>query len=409
MTDAQKLYLHIGLHKTGTTYLQSVCRVNRQALREQGLEFPAGPGEPSQSLAVWDLQGRRPRGTVDDRIPGMWSALVRHVESSPLPTVLISEERLSVCSARQAKKVVDAFSGRDIEVIVTARDIGRVAVSAWQEGIKNESAHRWAEFIEAITDPVLATRNPARSFWLRQDLVKICAVWENVLSAERLHIVTVPGAGEAPPSLLLERYASVVGFDAAALTAQPRSVNEAVGVASNEVLRRLNQRIAGRLNQRQYDHLMRRTLVPPMAQTAKGSRPELPAEDLPWASAHARETIAELRAREYPVAGDLEDLMPRLAADARRPDDARPDEVLESALDAIASLAESYAKQLTSPASNRRQVAPKTRQPASGVRAAVFRLQQKASRLADRNALAHKALMLGMRLRRGSSRATRPS
>ena len=53
-----------------------------------------------------------------------------------------------------------------------------------------------------------------------------------------------------------------MGFDRATLTEQPVLSNEAVGAAPTEVLRRMNERIAGRLNQRQYDHLVRHTLVP---------------------------------------------------------------------------------------------------------------------------------------------------
>ena len=39
-------YLHIGLHKTGTTYLQNLWRANREGMRAQHIEFPGGPGEP---------------------------------------------------------------------------------------------------------------------------------------------------------------------------------------------------------------------------------------------------------------------------------------------------------------------------------------------------------------------------
>ena len=156
MAAHPSVYVHIGLHKTGTTYLQNICRANRARLRTQGIDFPGGVGEPSQVLAVWDLQGRRPRGSDDHRIAGMWDALVHRVNNSPLPKVLISEERFSLCSARQSHKVMDAF-GDGVEIIVTARDIGRVLVSAWQEEVKNESRLTWREYADAIIDPALAT------------------------------------------------------------------------------------------------------------------------------------------------------------------------------------------------------------------------------------------------------------
>ena len=38
----KKVYLHIGLHKTGTTYLQNVFRANRKQLDGEDVYFP-GP------------------------------------------------------------------------------------------------------------------------------------------------------------------------------------------------------------------------------------------------------------------------------------------------------------------------------------------------------------------------------
>ncbi len=67
------VYLHIGLHKTGTTYLQNLLKANREGLRAQQIYYPGGPGEPQQAFAVWDLQGRRPRGVHDTRIGGSWT------------------------------------------------------------------------------------------------------------------------------------------------------------------------------------------------------------------------------------------------------------------------------------------------------------------------------------------------
>ena len=61
------VYFHIGLHKTGTTYVQNVLRANRQNLRDQRVLYPGGEGFPVQVFAVWDLLGRRPKGSSDAR------------------------------------------------------------------------------------------------------------------------------------------------------------------------------------------------------------------------------------------------------------------------------------------------------------------------------------------------------
>ena len=397
-TGKKTVFLHIGLHKTGTTYLQNLFRANRELLRAQAVEFPGGAGQPSQMLAVWDMQGRRPRGAGDARVAGQWNALLRSVDATLLPTILISEERLSVSSGRQARKAIEAFGDHEVHVIVTARDIGRIAVSAWQEAVKNESRYTWREFAAAIEDPESATKNPARSFWIRQDLAKICLTWESVVGADRVHVVTVPPPG-SPADLLLERYAAVVGFDPAKLTEAAAWSNETVGTAPTEVLRRMNERIAGRLNQREYDKVVKHTLVPLMVRDTRPDRFGLPSEDMPWATDVARTTIETLKERGYDVAGDLDDLLPVIRDGVRRPDDASSDEVLDSSLDALALLAESYAKAWWARRKPDVGVARPGEGMASKARAVLFSWQRKVGGLADRNPAAHRALRWAMAVR----------
>jgi hypothetical protein len=405
---AADVYLHIGLHKTGTTYLQNVLRANREGLRAQGVEFTGGPGEPVQAFAVWDLQGRRPRGVADKRIAGSWDALVDAVNTCGLPTALISEERLSLASLKQARKAVTSFPDSQVHVVVTGRDLGRVVVSAWQEEIKNDQTWTWQEFVDAVKDEAQIATSPARGFWLRQDLAKICETWEASVPAERLHVVTVPPSG-ASPELLLERFASVVGFDASRLTEEPVWNNETVGVAATEVLRRVNERFGGRLNQRAYDRVIKFTVVQMLAKRTETVRFGLPEEELGWILARAEEFIAFLRDRGYPVTGDLDELRPRLRSGSRRPDDATESELLEASLDALALLAERYATtwwlrrsaSLDAPYS-------RTGDLASKARGAVFRGQRSAATLADRSPAAAKALALVLRARdRARSRASR--
>jgi hypothetical protein len=403
------LYLHIGLHKTGTTFLQNVLRANRDELRRQGLEYPGGPGVPVQALAVWDLQGRRPRGADDGRIAGSWRALVDHLGSSSLPRALVSVERLSVSTPRQARAVVDAFPDSEVHVVVTARDIARVAVSAWQEDIKNDNAWTWQEFADSITDPARAAQNPARGFWMRQDLPRVCAVWETVVPIERLHVVTVPPPG-ADPGLLLQRFCSVVGVDAASLTERPAWTNETVGVAGTEVLRQVNTRLEGRLNQRQYDRAVKRVLVHLMARRTGPERFSLPPDQMQWATAWTDATIKTLEERGYPVIGDLDELRPRVPAGVRRPDDASRDEVLDAALDALSLLVEEHANTLWSRRRPDTVRADVRAGGASWARGVVFRSQRRAAALADRNPVVARvagvALRYRYRTRAGEKRGT---
>jgi hypothetical protein len=385
------VYLHIGLHKTGTTYLQNMMRANREALRAQGVEFPGGPGEPAQDFAVLDLQGRRRRGVSDPRVSGQWRSLVEHVNASPLPTALVSEERLSLCTLKQARRAATAFQGSRVHVIVTARDLGRVAVSAWQEDIKGDTTWTWREYVDAIKDPARVATNPARGFWMRQDLVRICQTWETVVPAHRLHVVTVPQPG-SPPEKLLRRFSSVVGFDADLLVEEPRWSNETVGVAATEVIRRVNERLGGRLNRAEHDKVMKMTVVRMLARHTEPVRFTLPAEELPWITERAQQMIAALQDSGYPVVGSLDELLPRVQKDGRRPDNATDAELLEASLDALAMLAEEYARTWWKRRRSSLEGVEESKDVASRARRLIFQVQRRGADLADRNPVAARAL-----------------
>jgi hypothetical protein len=397
------LYLHIGLHKTGTTYLQNLLKANRAILRTQGIYFPGGQGETQQAFAVWDLQGRRPRGVDDTRIGGSWDALASAVHACGAATALISEEHLSVSTVKQAKRAVASFPDSDVRVVITARDLARVAVSAWQEEVKNDQTWTWEQFAASIRNPGETARSPARGFWLRQDLPRICGLWELAVPADSITIVTVPPAG-APPTVLLERFASVIGFDPSALTEQPAWSNETVGVAATEVIRRVNERLGHRLNQRQHDKVIKRIVVRCLGSRREGARFSLPEEELPWVTARAQEMQEAVRVRGYRVVGELDELCPRAQSGGRRPDDASADELAEAALDAAAVLAEEYARLWWQRKRHGIEDGVDEGDVASRARGMVFRAERRAAELADRNPAAARAVALALQLRDGARR-----
>lgn len=397
----RRVFLHIGLHKTGTTYLQGLLLANRAELAAQHVEYPGGPDGPSQLFAVWDLHGVRPQGVDDHRIAGSWQRLVDRADSSGQPTVLISDERLSISSRRQARKAVDAFEaldGTEVDVIVTVRDLARVAVSAWQEGVKKDWTWTWDEFAASVRDPARVAVNPARNFWIAHDLVKVCELWETLVPAERIHIVTVPPRGSAPTTLL-RRFASVVGVDDTRLTAAPAWDNSSVGVAGTEVIRQVNDRLGGRLNKRQHDRAISMTLAPLLGRRGEGDRFGLPDEELGWVTERAATMTDFVRSRGYDVVGDLDDLVPRSDPGARHPDDASTDELLAAALDGLALLSERYATVWWSRKQAAVEEVDEARDAGSRVRAWGYAAQSKVGRLADDNALAAAVVRRGMATR----------
>ena len=96
--------LHIGLPKTGTSYVQQSLVQNREALAATGVEVLNVPGR-AQHDAAYDLLGRRIGGTDAGAVEGAWPALVDRVARSSHPSVLLSDEVLVHARPRQVRSV----------------------------------------------------------------------------------------------------------------------------------------------------------------------------------------------------------------------------------------------------------------------------------------------------------------
>lgn len=390
------VYLHVGMHKTGTTFLQNLWNLNREDLLAQGVCYPGGRGGVAQSLAAADLQGKRPRGHADGRVAGAWDATVAAVEGSGAETALISHESLGFCNLRQARKAVSSFSG-EVRVIVTARDLGRVLVSQWQEEVKNDRVWTWREYADAAADPDRATQLPAVGFWQRADPVRVCDTWAAAVGSDRVHVVTVPLPG-APPDTLVRRLGDVVGFDPDRLPEEPVWNNEMVGAAGTEVLRRVNVELAGTLNQAQHTRAVRRTLVPMLVRGAEHRRLELPAAEFPWVETRAREIVATLRERGYDVTGDLDELVPRPASGGGdTPESLSTEEMLDTAVRALALLTERYATSWWSRKGESIEGGDEREGAAGRARAGAYRVKEGLVNLTERNAFAAKTLGWALR------------
>ncbi|MDQ4007420.1 MAG: hypothetical protein M3211_04935, partial [Actinomycetota bacterium] len=404
--DGKVVFLHIGLHKTGSSYLQSVLRANAHQLAEQGVHLPASRKGSGPNVPAWDLMGRRPRDSRDDRITGRWHALVSEVLEDPRPRSMVSMEYLSLATVRQARQAVHSFGGAEVHVIVTARDLGRVLVSAWQEAVKNDETWTWAQFASATRDPHRRGQNPGRGFWLRQDLPAVLENWRAVLPVDHVHVVTVPPPG-TPPELLLRRLGALVGFDADRLGEPARWTNEGIGVAGTEMVRRLNEHLDHDLNQRQYVHVVQQVLVRELVRRTQPARLVLPGEDLAWVREESRRMIGAVAAAGHPVVGDLGELMPEETS-GRHPDSASEAELLEASLAALAGIATRYGALWWKRGRPEQSAttAPTAVRAASSARGVLFRGKRAVAELADRHPLAGRAVGAYLGARSAARRRT---
>jgi hypothetical protein len=314
--SSQRVFLHIGLHKSGTTFLQETFKANAATLRQHGIYYPAGKSTPSVLRAVDDLHGRRQVKADSARAAGAWSALVAAARASGARTVLLSDERLSLSGMPALRAVKRSFEPDELVVVVTVRDLARTLASSWEESIRGGASWTWDEYVAAVRDPDRRGINPARGFWVRQDLAHITAAWEAVVAKEDLRLVTVPPP-HAKPGELLDRFCAAVGIDAGLLPEPPARRNPAVGFAGTEMLRRFNARFGGQLDRRAYDRAVKYAIVPKLAERPVGGA-AFDSEAADWLRRAAATQIAATRERGYPVVGDLDDLRPMIPESAEQ-------------------------------------------------------------------------------------------
>ena len=374
-TDHPIAYVHVGLPKTGTTYLQVLLASNRDKLRRAGVLYPPDRFN-AHFFAALDLLGTGFRGHHYEEAEGAWDRLAEQVRRWPGVSV-ISHEILFRASKEHARRLVESMSPAEVRVIITARDLARQLPAVWQEQLKLGQDYTWAEFVAAVLaadsspasalaahevaddldadEPMqrAATGQPdndderrrvlgrfGRRFWRGRDPAAVAARWADILPAERVHIVTVPAAG-ADQELLWARFAAVVGLTAAEFASPTREANTSLAPAEAELLRRLNPTLTERLTWADYERHVKWGLAERVLSGRNRPRMVLPAEQWPWIEQHSHRIVDQLRSGGYPVSGDLADLIPTPPADAnraRRPDQTDDAEVLDAALDALAGL-----------------------------------------------------------------------
>jgi hypothetical protein len=298
------VFLHIGLPKTGTTYLQHVLGGQRSQLRDLGILYPGSTD--NHFLAVQDVMGHRFRDHLDPRSEGAWSAIMTEIDGWT-ENILISHELLSLADDDQVAKVVQALAEHDIRVIVTARDLARQLPAVWQEDLKNGSSATLESFIDSARDE-WETGSAEIGFWRFQNVAAILQRWQRVVGGDRVALVTVPPKG-APRELLLDRFSESLGTRITEPEDESGTDNVSLGAAEAEFLRRLNEEVYNDLAWPEYRQYVKHFLV----RRALGRGPSTPIRLSPtqsqWAAETSRQVLEQISVEPSNITGDLSDLV----------------------------------------------------------------------------------------------------
>ncbi len=324
------VFIHVGLPKTGTTYLQGRLWRNRDHAMTQGLLYP-GKWIDDHFHAATHLQPERYLDWAAPEHADKWPAMIAQMRSWSGRSV-VSHELFANAGPAHIRRLVDDLSFADVHVILTVRDLGRQVPSVWQENVKNQRRATLDEFVESI-----GRAGGDEPFWEFQDHVRIAADWAAEVGPERVHIVTVPAKGASVPGDgLWERFLAVLSVDPASLPAKAASDNSSLSAAQTEFLRNLNTRLQPEdVEWHRYERLVKNVLIGEVMFAVDGGAPiGLTAAQQQWAAAKSDEMVRQIIDAGYPVHGDVDDLRVAVGGDAAAP--VSRDEAFDAALDAIA-------------------------------------------------------------------------
>ncbi len=323
MSAKGRLFLHIGLAKTGTTFLQALLADNRPALREAGFIYPFVRPEAMFHAAVEVREDHTRWGLSPAVVDGTWRALLDKAAAFD-GTAILSHEILAGATADQVARVAEGLAQFELHLVVTARDLARQIPAHWQEAVKNGQTFSFAEYTREVLGEAGA---PDSQLWNEQDLLAVLDRWAWLVPQEQVHLVTCPPAG-ADRDELWRRFAEASGVPVALGDLEAARSNESLGAAQVHLLRRVNEELGGRVGQPAYAHVVKRLFAQRLLSSESSAPAETPESLREPLSTRASEWIETIGSRGYAVHGDLSDLVPTRFGTVD-PDSLEPTEVPE--------------------------------------------------------------------------------
>lgn len=335
MASGRPLYLHIGLQKTGTSYLQSIFWKNQAELARQGLDMVPGSKRSTFHFMLRVRDRFRPEFDPP-QVASALEAFTSALASATGSRALVSEESLAPASPEQIATLLAACGDREVHVVVTVRDLGRQIPSAWQQELQSGGVVG----LEAYLRRLVRTEGSAdNKLWSSKDIPAVLERWARFVPAERIHVVTVPPPG-SDPELLLRRFCQVLDVDVDRLDRDVERSNQGLGRVQAEVLRTVNSHLPKEFRTRDvYGDIGKRYLAVQVLGAQSGEKSLVPLRLQPWCREVSDRYIKAIREGGYQVVGDLEDLVPPASAFAPKSEMAvDPADVADRAAEALAAM-----------------------------------------------------------------------
>jgi hypothetical protein len=293
------VFVHVGAPAAGAAFLRRQLTAHRETLHRAGIAVVG-------ARRVGDLVAR-----------------------SSVPTVVVTDARLSRASRHGASRMLGALAEHDVRIVYAAPDAGTALIAEWQRHVIGGRMLSLAAWIDELA------HGQHLSYWRAYAPREVFATW--AVPAGDVHVVIAP-PGPSGTAALWTRFGSVLGAPAAVLAAAPRKSRVLLGVEEIELLRRVSAGSTGRKARGVHEIVGEALARDLRAGRGRSNPPMLPEAHRTWIERQVSRQREFLEAHGFDLVGDLEDL----ELDDRRfvARDASPDEerVLASAIETGAAL-----------------------------------------------------------------------
>jgi len=331
---ASKVFIHIGLPKTATTYLQTIMWGARDQMRAEGVLLPGA--ERRDHLWASNILRGAPRVAAHnvEFAAKAWQRITHEI-SHWSGTAVISHEFFAAASAEQAESMIAQLAPAQVHVVVTAREPLGLFAASWQESIKNRDTTLLADYSPVVSESPLDIWN-----WRTLDLRLVLERWSSALPPQRVHVLPLPDKSFGHDEIW-HRFAGLIGLDSRAYDLSGSFPNESLGVVESETLRRINEHMGSFNNAFDRGVYIRTYLADERLVPRKGERYWPDEDQIAQCRERGAAAVQYVEQRGFDVIGSLDDLLvPEELPTRRHPSSVTDAEVAAVAVELVATIME---------------------------------------------------------------------
>ncbi|HZD39831.1 MAG TPA: hypothetical protein VE131_03860 [Terriglobales bacterium] len=226
----KNLVFHVGLMKSGTTYLQEILSTNKESLRENGWDYPGK--RLNQQHACYSLCGPDIPWVKTQYPAQLGRDLVRSLKSAK-GNLILSAEALSTLDAAGVDRFFEIV-GKPDKVVFTVRGLFRILPSAWQQYLKGGGRTNFLQFIDKLAEQ----RRDLCGFWKTYAYGHAIQHWARYAPVE---VVIVPAKRKSEHELWHLFQAATGIPDVPGLEVPAERANLSLDIETAHVLRHINK------------------------------------------------------------------------------------------------------------------------------------------------------------------------